>query len=68
MDRLRQTQPRLMALLVWIALLAGMPAPASPPPAEPVPYPSLSSQGEPLRTAFNADVGAVRLVLILDPT
>jgi hypothetical protein len=31
-------------------------------------FPELDAQLEPLRAQFNADVGKVRLILLLDPT
>lgn len=68
MDWRRQTQRCWLALLVALVLLTGAVAPGSPPSAEPAPYPLLSSEGEPLRAAFNHDAGSVRLLLILDPT
>jgi hypothetical protein len=32
------------------------------------PFPELDPQSQPLKNQFNADVGKVRLLLILDPT
>ncbi len=57
-----------LALLVLTLLLAGRATPQVTTPAEFAPFPVLSADGEPLRSAFNQDADKVRLLLLLDPT
>lgn len=53
----------IMALLLPLLLLA-----ESGPAQGPAEFPTLGKDPEPLRSDFNRDAGAVRLLLLLDPT
>lgn len=68
MGALARKRSCLVVLLLTCLLLPVSLAPQSAPLAAPAPFPTLSADGEPLRAAFNRDVGKVRLLLILDPT
>ena len=54
----------LLATTLAVALLSV----ASPVQVQEASFPELDAQLEPLRAQFNADVGKVRLLLIMDPT
>ncbi len=54
----------LLATTLAVALLSV----AAPVQVQEASFPELDAQLEPLRTQFNADVGKVRLILLLDPT
>ena len=54
----------LLATTLAVALLSV----AAPVQVQEVSFPELDAQLEPLRAQFNADVGKVRLLLIMDPT
>jgi hypothetical protein len=54
----------LLATTLAVALLSV----ASPVQVQEASLPELDAQLEPLRTQFNADVGKVRLIVLLDPT
>ncbi len=54
----------LLATTLAVALLSV----AAPVRVQEASFPELDAQLEPLRAQFNADVGKVRLILLLDPT
>ena len=54
----------LLATTLTVALFSV----ASPVWVQEASFPELDAQLEPLRAQFNADVGKVRLILLLDPT
>lgn len=54
--------------LVRLGVLALLLAAATPAQVQQQALPELDAQLEPLKSRFNADVGKVRLILLLDPT
>lgn len=54
------------SILGWTAL--GVIAMACEPPGQNRPYTALGPNAEQLRTAFNADSGMVRVVMLASPT
>ncbi len=65
LERVRGWRRRaLLATMLAVALLSV----AAPAWVQEASFPELDAQLEPLRAQFNADVGKVRLLLIMDPT
>lgn len=58
-------QPKTMALTMSLALFLASAVPAIP---QDKPYPEPNAQLQPLKDQFNADIGKVRILTIVDPT
>ncbi len=61
-------QKNLQKLARLFAVTVLLFASVAPVTAQQENFPELDGQLEPLKTQFNADVGKVRLILLLDPT
>ncbi len=63
-------QERVLGWRRWALLATALAlfSVASPAWVQEASFPELDAQLEPLRAQFNADVGKVRLILLLDPT
>ncbi len=64
---MRKLRP-IVGLLGAVVLLLVFLYFSEAPPAGALPVTSIGANFEPLRAAFNADAGKVRLLMLLDPT
>jgi hypothetical protein len=59
---------RRLSFRVLAVLCCGSAAAACAPHGPPSPHAVLGADAEPLRSAFNADVGKVRVIMLVAPT